>query len=115
MKYMHKLMMVMMMAAMTSAGAMAKEGRGKNGNNAPGVDKRIERQKKRISHKLEKGKITQDQANTLNQKVDAVQAKEEELKKDGKLTKEERKELHQDLNKNNQEIKNSVPQSNSGH
>lgn len=81
MKYMHKLMMVMMMAAMTSAGAMAKEGRGKNGNIAPGVDKRIERQKKRISHKLEKGKITQDQANTLNQKVDAVQAKEEELKK----------------------------------
>ena len=95
----------MMLVLMVSGTAMA-QGQ-KDSTAAPSVDKRIVKQKKRISHKLEKGKITQDQANKLNQNVDAVQAKETEMAKDGKLTKVERKELHQELNVNSQEIKNT--------
>lgn len=72
---------------------------------APGIDKRVLRQKKRISNKVKSGKITQAEADQLNKKVDEVEAKKAEMKKDGKLTKAERKELHQQLKKSSDEIK----------
>ena len=103
---MNKILTIMMTVLMVSGTAMA-QGQ-KDPTAAPGVNKRIMNQKKRISHKLEKGKITQEEANKLNQNVDAIQTKETEMAKDGKLTKGERKELHQELNKNSEEIKKTV-------
>lgn len=103
---MNTIIKLMTLVGMMSVSvAMANDQGGKNPTAAPRVEKRVERQKNRIAHKLEKGKITQEQASKLNQNVDAVQVKEKELAADGKLTKEDRKELHQELNKSGQEIK----------
>lgn len=76
-----------------------------SGTAAPRVEKRIVHQKKRISKKLSKGKITPDQASQLNGKVDAVQAQEQTMVKNGKLSKKDRKELNQELNASGKQIK----------
>ena len=99
-----KQLLSLVVVLLTVSGTAMAQGK-KDPTAAPGINKRISNQKKRISHKLEKGKITQEEANKLNQNVDAVQAKEAELAKDGKLTKEERKGLHEDLKKNSEAIK----------
>ena len=100
-------------ALLTVTSAMAEHGGphpGKDPTAAPGVEKRVERQKAKIQKRLSKGKITQDQANQLNQQVDAVQAKKEELAKDGKLSKEDRTSLREDLNKSKEAIKTTGEQ-----
>ncbi|NDD92683.1 hypothetical protein EBZ37_11410, partial [bacterium] len=69
-----------------STPSMAREGRGGHGGGQgggqnqgqrkrgmPGAEARIERQKAHIQRALDKGKITQEQANTLNSQVDAIQ------------------------------------------
>ncbi len=121
MNYLNKMIVLTAMFSVLSvSGAMAQGGK-KDPTAAPGVNKRIVRQKARIEHKLEKGKITQDEANKLNQNVDAVKAKEQQLATDGKLSKEDRKELHKELNENSKEIKNTgvktpaVPATPTGH
>jgi peptidoglycan hydrolase CwlO-like protein len=113
MKRIVSLMTLAIVLTATSAMADKHEGGGagkgqhvgKDPTAAPGVEKRVGRQKAKIARKLEKGKITQEQAAQLNQKVDAVETKKAELSADGKLTKEERKELRQELNKTKEEIK----------
>ncbi len=98
--------------------AMAREGRGGHGGGGqnqgqrkrgmPGAEKRIERQKAHIQRALDKGKITQEQAVTLQGKVDAIQAKKDAAMADGKITKEERTEIKGDLNSSKQDIRNAV-------
>ena len=96
--------------------AIAREGRGGHGggNNGqrkrgmPGAAARIERQKAHIQRALDKGKITQEQANQLNSNVDAIQAKKDAAMADGKITKEERTEIKGDLNASKQEIRNTI-------
>jgi len=113
MKRIVSLMTLALVLTATSAMANKHEGGGsdkgqhvgKDPMATPGVDKRVSRQKARIAKKLQKGKITQEQAAQLNQKVDAVEAKKAELSADGKITKEERKELREELNKTKDEIK----------
>lgn len=97
------LTILSVIASLTATTVMAKE-HGARGTHAPGINKRMENQKKRIQHKLDKGKITQEQADQMNKNVDSIQAKEKEMSADGSLTKGERKELRQELRKNSKEI-----------
>ncbi len=99
-----------------SSPAIAREGRGGHGGGnhgqrkrgMPGAAARIERQKAHIQRALDKGKITQDQANQLNSNVDAIQAKKAAAMADGKITKEERTEIKGDLKASKQEIRNAI-------
>ena len=96
--------LMVLVATMSAASVMAQE----NGVTAPKgahVEKRIAHQKKKISKKLSKGKINKDQAAQLNGKVDAVQAQEQTMVKNGKLSKKDRKELNKELNVSGKEIK----------
>lgn len=68
------------------------------------LDKRVEMQHKKIDRMQEKGKISEEEAAALNQKVDGVAAKVEEAKKDG-VTQEERKEIREELKATRQEIR----------
>ncbi|MBS1959777.1 MAG: hypothetical protein JST80_09920 [Bdellovibrionales bacterium] len=68
------------------------------------IEKRIDKQHKRIQKLEEKGKITADQASDLNKQVDAVATKEQSEKANG-LNKSERKELNQELNASSKAIK----------
>ena len=81
---------------------------GKGGANGPrgkGIEKRIENQKRRIQHGLEKGKLTEEQAKTLEANVDKIQAEKNAMSNDGtKLTKEERTKLQQELKDSSKSI-----------
>jgi len=80
------------------------EDQGQGKGQGKGIERRIENQKKRIQKGLEKGKITQDQANALNQKVDAIATETQTAKGDGKLSKEERAKIQQELRDSSKEI-----------
>ncbi len=72
-----------------------------------GVDKRVERQTQRIERKLKKNKISEEKAAELKKEVQAIDEKKDAMVKEGggKLTKEQKKELHGDLKKTAEEIK----------
>ena len=111
MKTVIRLMMLMgMFAAVPPVMADEPQGNtpavssgGKSGEGK--IDRRIEKQEKRIDHKLKKKKISQQQVDQLKSEVQSVQTKEQGMKAQGKLTKEQRKELHQELKQSSQDIK----------
>ncbi|TKB78666.1 MAG: hypothetical protein E8D45_04095 [Nitrospira sp.] len=74
------------------------------GDNTPGVDRRQHRQKERIKQGVRSGELTRDEAKGLREEGKAIREKERAFKSDGVVTKEERKELHQDLNERSKNI-----------
>ena len=68
------------------------------GPKSPGVDRREHKQKQRIKQGVKSGALTKEEGRALAAEQKAIRAKEREMKSDGSLTREERKELHQDLN-----------------
>ena len=74
------------------------------GPKSPGVDRREHKQKQRIKQGVKSGALTKDEARALSAEQRAIRAKEREMKSDGPLTREERKELHQDLNEASKNI-----------
>jgi polyhydroxyalkanoate synthesis regulator phasin len=72
----------------------------------PGVNAREHRQKARIREGVKSGELTKDEAKSLREEQRAIRKEEHEMKSDGVVTKEERKELHQDLNNANKNIYN---------
>jgi len=99
------MMMSVLMGISGLTVAYANEGEAAHENNAPKIEKRIERQKKRISANLEKGKLSQEEAGELNKNVEEAQAAKTAAQADGKITRAERKEIHQKLNKNSRAIR----------
>jgi hypothetical protein len=88
--------------------AAIQSARAAEGTPGQGVEKRVERQNKRIARKLEKKKMTEAQADQLKKEVSAVEAKKDDMVKanNGKrLNKTQRKELQSDLKKTSEEIK----------
>ena len=71
---------------------------------SPGVDRREHKQKQRIKQGVKSGALTKDEARALSAEQRAIRAKEREMKSDGVLTREERKDLHQDLNEASKNI-----------
>ena len=69
-----------------------------------GIDKREHKQKERINQGVESGQLTKKEARRLRHEQKRIKAKEEAMKLDGTLTKGERKELQQDLNKASEHI-----------
>jgi hypothetical protein len=109
---MKKIISLLALAVFLTVGsAMAGPGEkngGKESTAAPQIEKKVAKQKAKIQRKLSKGKITEQQAAELTQKVEAVETKKKEMSEDGKLTKEERKELHQGLKESKEAIKASA-------
>jgi hypothetical protein len=110
---MNKLFSLMSLALVLSvSSAMAKKhegGPGGSGNHreigrGQGIEKRVENQKKRIDHQVEKGNITPEKAAELKQGVEAVAQKKEAMKADG-ISNEERESLRSDLKASSEQIK----------
>ena len=70
----------------------------------PGVNARQRAQRKRINQGARSGELTRDEAKSLRGEQKTVREEERAYKADGKLTPAERKDLHQDLNKNSKDI-----------
>jgi ribosomal protein L19E len=64
----------------------------------PGVNARQHRQQERVGQGVRSGELTKEGTKTLAQEQRAIRQEERQYKSDGVLTKEERKDLHQDLN-----------------
>lgn len=64
----------------------------------PGVNQRQHNQGNRIVQGLRSGELTRDEAQVLRQEQRAIRHEEREYRSDGALTRDERKDLHQDLN-----------------
>ncbi len=70
----------------------------------PGVNARQHNQQHRVKDGVKSGELTKDEAQALREERKAIREKEQAYKADGKLTKDERKDLHQDLNDSSKHI-----------
>lgn len=70
----------------------------------PGVNQRQGNQTARIANGVKTGELTHDEAQDLREARRDIRQTEHEYKADGKLTREERVDLHQDLNQQSQDI-----------
>lgn len=70
----------------------------------PGVNVRQHNQRERIGQGARSGELTREETRTLAQEQRAIRQEERAYKSDGALTKDERKDLHQDLNQASRNI-----------
>lgn len=85
----------------TSANA-AERGRPRD----PGVNRRQRHQQERIGGGIRSGQLTKDETKKLEGEEKDIRQEERQYKSDGKLTVDERKDLHQDLNAVSKDIYN---------
>lgn len=74
------------------------------GTRDPGVNARQHRQHERIHQGVRSGELTKDEAKGLRQEERGVRQEERAYKSDGKLTAQERADLHRDQNKVSHDI-----------
>ena len=70
----------------------------------PGVNARQHWQHQRIRQGVRSGELTKSEVQGLHQGQKSIREEEREYKSDGKLTLDERKDLHQDLNAESKDI-----------
>ncbi len=90
-------------ALLASAQTIAAEGRPHRPHD-PGVNHRQHQQEQRIKQGVRSGELTRAETRELARERREIRQEEHAYKADGKLTPEERKDLHQDLNALNKEI-----------
>jgi hypothetical protein len=79
-------------------------GSGAPGTRDPGVNQRERNQEGRIGQGAKSGQLTKDELDSLKAEQKAIRQEEKQYKSDGVLTKDERKDLHQDLNQASKDI-----------
>jgi hypothetical protein len=67
-------------------------------NRDPGVNARQHNQGHRIKQGVHSGELTKEETRDLVQQRKEIRQQEREYKSDGVMTREERKDMHQDLN-----------------
>ena len=80
------------------------DGTGPNWIRDPGVNRRQENQQDRVQQGVKSGQLTKDETQDLRSTQQDIRQEEQEYKSDGTLTKDERVDLHQDLNATSKEI-----------
>jgi hypothetical protein len=70
----------------------------------PRIDKRLDNQEQRIDAGEASGRLTEREGNRLEARHDKVEADVAAAKSDGVVTKGERKDLHQEVNRNSRAI-----------
>jgi Skp family chaperone for outer membrane proteins len=103
---MNKLIRISAIAALmiATAPAFADQGEHRHHPHDPGVNARQHHQQERIEQGARSGELTRGEARQLRQEERGIRKEEREYKADGKLTKDERKDLHEDLNKVSKDI-----------
>lgn len=70
----------------------------------PGIDKRQENQQKRIDAGVKSGQLTEREAGRLEKREDKLQKDKEKAQADGVVTKQERKHLNREANRDSEAI-----------
>ena len=73
-------------------------------NATPGIDKRLDNQEKRIEQGEKSGSLTPHESERMEVRHDKAEADLAAAKSDGKVTKDERKDMHQELNHDSRAI-----------
>ena len=76
----------------------------KNPAATPGIEKRLDNQEKRIDAGQASGRLTPREASRMEAREAKTEADLAAAKSDGKVTRDERKDLHQELNHNSRAI-----------
>jgi hypothetical protein len=74
------------------------------GKKTPGIKQRQKNQQKRIGQGVGSGELTAKETIRLEKEQKEIQQEKKEAKSDGTVTKEERKDIHQDQNKASRHI-----------
>ncbi len=74
------------------------------GTRDPGVNARQENQHDRVAQGVKSGQLTKEETKSLGDERKSIRDEEKAYKSDGTLTKDERKDLHQDLNTASKDI-----------
>lgn len=74
------------------------------GTRDPGVNRRQDNQGDRVAQGVRSGQLTKDEVKSLAEQRKSIREEEKAYKSDGTLTKDERKDLHQDLNATSKSI-----------
>lgn len=102
---MNKLIRISAIAALMIATAPAFADQGERHHpRDPGVNARQHHQQERIEQGVRSGELTRGEARNLRQEERGIRKEERQDKADGKLTRDERKDLHEDLNKASRDI-----------
>jgi polyhydroxyalkanoate synthesis regulator phasin len=105
----HKIVVTAAIAALPALSLPAAAGgpastRAHAANRDPGVNRHQYHQEQRIQQGVRSGELTREETKALAQEQRAIRQEERAYKSDGKLNKEERKDLHQDLNQASRNI-----------
>lgn len=76
----------------------------RRGTRSPGINARQHIQRDRIGQGIRSGQLTRDEVKDLAEEQRDIRQEEQEYKSDGVLTKDERIDLHQDLNQASKNI-----------
>lgn len=95
-----KMTISLLLASLTifAGQAFAEQGARHHRPRDPGVNQRQHNQQHRIQQGVRSGQLTKEETQALRSERKAIHQKERAYKADGTLTKEERKDLHQDMN-----------------
>jgi hypothetical protein len=94
----------LILAASTTVFAQAPAGPAKDPAATPGIDKRIDNQQKRIDEGVKSGELNRREATRLQAGEDKLKADTAAAKADGVVTKDERRALNQEANRNSRAI-----------
>jgi len=79
-------------------------GAGSGSTKTPKIRKRARRQGARVLQGVKSGELTKDEVKDLRESKKAIRDKVKDAKSDGKVTLEERKDIHKDLNDRSKDI-----------
>lgn len=92
-----KIIVVTLIATPTSMSTFAQSN--PDGTATPRIDKRMERQDKRIEKGVETGQLTPREAARLEKRQDKIQSDVDKAKADGVVTNQERRQIHRELDR----------------
>jgi len=104
MKKMFSILIAISISTVFAAVSLAQDTHSGPGKKTPGIKQRQKNQQKRIGQGVRSGELTAKETIRLEKEQKEIQQEKKEAKSDGSVTKEERKEIHQDQNKASRHI-----------
>ena len=99
---MNKMMSTLLAAAMAISAPALSHAEKRD----PGVNHRQHHQQQRVQQGVRSGELTRAEAHRLRHQQRYIRAEERRYKSDGVLTRDERRDLHRDLNRASRDIYN---------
>ncbi len=101
---MKKIFSILIAISLTTVFATISLAQTEAGKRTPGIKQRQKNQQKRIGRGVRSGELTARETIRLEKEQKEIQQEKKEAKSDGTVTREERKDIHQDQNKASRHI-----------